>query len=183
MEEGYGIDRRPLMHNEFVLVGPPDDPAAVRGSGAVEAFRRIARAGARFVSRGDRSGTHVKESDLWSASGAQPSPAWYRESGQGMASTLLIADQLRAYTLTDIGTLLGHKAPLDLPILVEGDSVLRNPYHVVLANPDRFPHVRASEARALHQYLRSREAQRMIGEFRRGELGRPLFVPESRTPP
>jgi tungstate transport system substrate-binding protein len=174
---GFGIERRPLMHNEFVLVGPPADPAGVRGRGAVEAFVAIGRARARFVSRGDRSGTHEKERGLWQRSGLEPGGDWYRESGQGMGATLVIADQLRAYTLTDVGTLLAHKAPLELDILVEGDSALRNPYHVILANPARFPHTRAAEARALRDYLLEPETQRMIGEFRKREFGRALFIP------
>jgi tungstate transport system substrate-binding protein len=176
--DGYGVDRRPLMANEFVLVGPSADPARVGGLRVVEAFRAIARAAAPFVSRGDRSGTHSKEQALWALSGMALAGPWYREAGQGMGATLVIADQLRAYTLTDIGTLLGHKAPLDLPILVEGDSALRNPYHVILANPDRFARVRAAEARALWDYLLSPETQRAIGEFRKREFGRSLFVPE-----
>jgi tungstate transport system substrate-binding protein len=177
MADGFGVDRRSLMHNEFVLVGPSADPAGVRGMTVVEALRAIARARAPFVSRGDRSGTHVKELFLWDQCGVTPDRAWYRETGQGMGATLVVADQLRAYTLTDMGTLLGHKAPLDLPILVEGDSALRNPYHVILANPERFPHVREAEARALWGYLLAPETQREIGEFRRGEFGRSLFVP------
>jgi tungstate transport system substrate-binding protein len=175
--QGYGIERRALMRNEFVLVGPSADPARVRGRSAAEAFSAIARAGAPFVSRGDRSGTHVKELALWALSGSQPARSWYREAGQGMGATLVIADQLRAYTLTDVGTLLSHKAPLDLPILVEGDSVLQNPYHVILANPDRFPHTHAAEARAFRDYLLAPETQRAIGAFRKEELGRSLFVP------
>jgi tungstate transport system substrate-binding protein len=175
--QGYGIERQPLMHNEFVLVGPPEDPAGVRGLGAVAAFESIGRAGALFVSRGDRSGTHEKERELWARAGLEPGRGWYREAGQGMGATLVIASQLRAYTLTDVGTLLAHRAPLDLPILVEGDSALPNPYHVILANPARFPHVRAAEARALRDYLVAPETQRRIGEFRRGEFGRALFTP------
>jgi tungstate transport system substrate-binding protein len=173
--DGYGIDRRPLMHNEFVLVGPAADRAGVRGLGAAAAFRRIAALRAPFVSRGDSSGTHVKETTVWRIAGVEPSGDWYKESGQGMGATLVIADQLRAYTLTDIGTRLAHKAPLDLPILVEGDSVLSNPYHVMLANPERFPHVQPSGARALWTYLLSEETQAAIGEFRREEFGRALF--------
>jgi len=175
--DGYGVDRRLLMHNEFVLVGPSADPARVRGLSIAGAFRAIARAEAPFVSRGDRSGTHSKEQALWALCGVVPARSWHRESGQGMGATLVIADQLRAYTLTDIGTLLGHQAPLDLPVLVEGDSALRNPYHVILANPERFPRVRAAEARALQDYLLSPGTQRAIGEFRRQDFGRSLFVP------
>jgi tungstate transport system substrate-binding protein len=175
--DGFGIERRPLMHNEFVLVGPPHDPAATRGKPVAEAFRAIARTGAIFVSRGDRSGTHARELAIWASAGSTPHGAWYRESGQGMGATLVIADQLRAYTLTDIGSLLGHRARLELPILVEGDSALRNPYHVILANPERFPHVRGNEARILRDFLLSPEIQRAIGEFRRTEFRRSLFVP------
>lgn len=175
--DGFGVDRRPLMHNEFVLVGPSRDPARVRGLDVAGAFRAIAGAGARFVSRGDRSGTHVKERALWALSGVEPAGRWYKESGQGMGATLVIADQLRAYALTDVGTLLGHQAPLDLPILVEGDSALRNPYHVILANPGRFPHVRAAEARLLWEFLLAPDTQRAIGEFRKAEFGRSLFEP------
>jgi tungstate transport system substrate-binding protein len=179
--EGYGIERRALMHNEFLVVGPPDDPAGARGADVVSAFRAIARAGAPFVSRGDRSGTHVKEHAVWAAAGVDGADPWYRESGQGMGATLLIADQLRAYALTDVATFLGHQYPLDLAILVEGDSLLRNPYHVILANPARFPRVQVEGAKALRDYLLAPETQRRIGEFRTEELGRSIFVPDGTT--
>jgi tungstate transport system substrate-binding protein len=178
MVDGFGIERRALMHNEFLLVGPRDDPARVRGSDVVSAFRAIARAGAPFVSRGDRSGTHVKERFVWAAAGVEPADPWYRESGQGMGATLLIAHELRAYTLTDVATFLGHQYPLGLAILVEGDTVLRNPYHVIRANPARFPRVNAEGAAALWSYLLARDTQERIGEFRRRELGRSVFVPD-----
>ena len=176
--EGFGIDRRALMHNEFVLVGPAGDPAAVRGTDVRTAFRRLAAAGAPFVSRGDRSGTHVKELALWEAAGRSPSPRWYRETGQGMGATLVIASEFAAYALTDVATLLAHRLPPALEILVQGDTVLRNPYHVIRANPARFPRVNADGAAALAAYLLSPEVQRMIGEFRRAELGRSIFVPD-----
>ena len=176
--EGFGIDRRALMHNEFVLVGPADDPAAVRGLDVVTAFRNIAAAGAPFVSRGDRSGTHVKELALWALAGMAPARPWYRESGQGMGATLVIASEFAAYALTDIATFLAHRLPPALEILVEGDSLLGNPYHVIRANPARFPHVNADGAAALAAYLLSPATQRVIGEFRRAELGRPIFVPD-----
>ena len=179
--DGYGIERRALMHNEFLLVGPGTDPARARGSDVVSAFRKIAGSGTPFVSRGDRSGTHVKELAIWAAVGVTPAAPWYRESGQGMGATLLIADQLRACTLTDVATFLGHRYPLDLTILVEGDTLLRNPYHVIRANPARFPSVNAEGATALWSYLLAPEAQREIGEFRREELGRAIFVPDGMT--
>jgi len=179
--DGYGIARRALMHNEFFLVGPPGDPAGARGADVVAAFRRIAAAGAAFVSRGDRSGTHVKELGIWRLAGITPSDTWYRESGQGMGATLLIADQLRAYTLSDIATFLSHKYPLDLSVVVEGDTLLRNFYHVVRANPERFPRVNVEGALALWTYLLSLETQVVIGDFRKAELGRAVFVPDAMT--
>jgi tungstate transport system substrate-binding protein len=178
MADGFGIERRALMHNEFLLVGPRDDPAHARGSDVVSAFRAIAHAGWPFVSRGDRSGTHVKERFVWAAAGVEPADPWYRESGQGMGATLLIAHELQAHTLTDVATFLGHQYPLDLAILVEGDTLLRNPYHVIQANPARFPRVNAAGAAALASYLLAPETQRKIGEFRRAELGRAIFVPD-----
>lgn len=180
MAGGFGIDRRYLMMNEFVLVGPPDDPAGVVGMGVTESFRLIAAAGARFVSRGDRSGTHSRERMVWDLTGLAPGGQWYRESGQGMGATLVIADQLRAYTLTDIGTWLASRAPLALDILVEDQRVLGNPYHVVLVNPEGHPRVRSAEARALADWLVSPEAQAIIGSFRVGESGRSLFTPALR---
>jgi len=179
--QGFGLDRRALMHNEFVLVGPAGDPAAVRGLDVIAAFRRIAAARAPFVSRGDRSGTHVKELALWTHAGWTPEGEWYRESGQGMGATLVIASELQAYTLTDVATFLAHRLPPALEIQVQGDSILRNPYHVIRVNPGRFPHVNAEGAAALAAYLLSPGTQRMIGEFRRAEMGRSVFVPDGIT--
>jgi tungstate transport system substrate-binding protein len=176
--EGFGVDRRALMHNEFVLVGPVEDPAAVRAVDVITAFQRIAAARAPFVSRGDQSGTHVKERLLWARAGLTPAGRWYRESGQGMGATLVIASEFAAYALTDVATFLAHRLPPALEILVEGDSILRNPYHVIRANPARFARVNADGAAALAAYLLSPETQRMIGEFRREELGRAIFVPD-----
>jgi tungstate transport system substrate-binding protein len=177
MADGYGVEREPLAHNEFILVGPSSDPAGTRGSDAVRALQAVAAAGATFVSRGDRSGTHVKELALWKAAGVEPTRPWYRESGQGMGATLVIADQLEAYTLSDVATYVSHKGINDLGILVEGDTLLRNFYHVVRANPERFPRVNAVGARALEDYLLSSETMRAIGEYGRDRFGRSLFIP------
>lgn len=177
MAEGYGVGREPLAHNEFVLVGPREDPAGARGPEAVRAMRAIAATGATFISRGDRSGTHVKELALWQAAGVTPDRRWYRETGQGMGATLVVADQLRGYTLTDVATYLSHKGLGDLVILVEGDTLLRNFYHVVRANPERFARVNAAGAQALEDYLLSPETMRAIGEFGRSRFGRSLFIP------
>ncbi len=184
VEEGYGIRRAPLMYNQFVLAGPFSDPAGVRSMGdAAAALAAIAFAGAQFVSRGDRSGTHVKELELWRRAGVEPKGSWYRESGQGMGATLQIASELQAYVLTDIGTFLAHRYPLDLQILVSGDTALFNPYHVVLANPRRFPWVDFQGALALREYLLSERAQRVIEAFGKDRFGRSLFTPARKMQP
>lgn len=182
VRQGYGIDRRPLMCNEFVIVGPAADPAGARDRSAVDAMRAVSRMAARWVSRGDSSGTHIRELALWRDIAGIPQGSWYVESGQGMGATLVIADQLRAYTLTDIATYLSHRAPLELEVLVEGDSVLANPYHVIRANPDRFPHVHADGALALADHLTSLETQRRIAAFGRDRFGRSLFAPHRLHP-
>jgi tungstate transport system substrate-binding protein len=177
--EGYGIDRRPLMHNEFLLIGPPSDPAKARGADILSAFRAIAKAEAPFVSRGDRSGTNARELALWKAVGIEPAEPWYRETGQGMGATLVVTDQLRAYTLTDVATFLSHRSPLALDVICQGDSLLRNVYHVIRANPDRFKRVNVPGALAFADYMVSDSTQRLIGEFRQEELGRSIFVPDA----
>ncbi len=180
VEEGYGVERRPLMHNEFVLIGPPSDPAGVSGKPSfADALRAIADSEALFMSRGDGSGTHVKEDTLWGRAGVTPQEAWRWESGQGMGATIQIANELRAYTVSDIGTFLNHMAPRNLEILVRGDSALKNPYHVIVANRDRFPWVRSESARALSAFLRSEVTQRRIAEFRHDEFGESIFVPDA----
>ena len=182
MAQGYGSERFPLAHNEFAIVGPRSDPARIREiPGAVAAFKAVATAQATFVSRGDRSGTQAKELAVWRLAGLRPSAktdAWYVESGQGMGATLQIANELRAYTLTDIGTYLTHASPLELVLLVEGDTLLRNPYHVILIDGRRFPWVDTAGATRLKDYLLSPETQAAIGEYRRTEFGRSIFVPE-----
>ncbi|HXV86514.1 MAG TPA: substrate-binding domain-containing protein [Gemmatimonadales bacterium] len=183
VREGLGLDRRLLMHNEFIVVGPATDPARIRGlADPAAAFRAIAARQATFVSRGDGSGTHVKERGIWSAAGTGPKGTWYLEAGQGMGQTLQIANELRGYTLADIGTFLAHKSPLDLVVLVEGAPALRNPYHVMLVNPARFPWIDAAGAVILHHYLLEPGTQRRIGAFGRARYGRSLFVPATDQP-
>lgn len=183
MAQGYGFGRYPLAHNEFAVVGPRSDPAGIRGaSAALDAFRAIGRSGARFLSRGDRSGTHSKELQLWELAGLAPNArtdAWYVEAGQGMGATLQIANELRAYTLTDIGTYLTHATPLELEVLVQGDTLLRNPYHVILIDAARFPWVDAAGAARLKEYLLSPETQAAIAAYRREQFGRSLFLPDA----
>ncbi|MGD2134569.1 MAG: substrate-binding domain-containing protein [Gemmatimonadales bacterium] len=175
MEAGFGLVRLPLMRNEFVIVGPPADPARLRGQSATDALRALADGRHLFVSRADRSGTHAKEQALWRRAGVSPPRDGYRESGQGMSATLQIANELRAYTLTDIATFTGHRYPLDLEILVRGDSVLANPYHVIAVSSARFPWVNVVGAQALVSYLLDDSAQHVIGDFGRERFGRALF--------
>jgi len=181
MAQGYGGERVVLACNAFVLVGPPDDPAGIRGLGSAPlALAAVARAGARFVARGDRSGTQAKERSLWALAGLSPDArrdAWYRESGQGMGATLQIASELGAYTLTDIGTFLAHAAPLALEVMVQGDTLLRNPYHLILVNPARHRWVDGVGARALRDYLLGAAVQQRIETFGRERFGRALFLP------
>ncbi len=181
VREGYGLRRHPLMHNDFVIVGPASDPAGIRGSNdAIAAFRKIRGAKAMFLSRGDDSGTHRRERSLWRETGTAPSErsGWYREIGAGMGRTLNTAAAMPAYTLVDHGTWLsfGNRGPLRL--LVEGDRRLRNPYGVIAVDPKRHPHVRAKAALRFVAWLVSAAGQRAIGSFRIG--GRMLFHPAAR---
>ncbi len=177
--QGYGIDRRDVMWNDFVIVGPPEDPAGIRGAAtAAEAFEKIRDAKALFVSRGDESGTHVREMSIWKAAGGAPRGAeFYLEAGQGMGKCLLLADEKRAYLLVDRGTYLAFRRKLDLPILVEGDPELRNPYGMMLVNPAKHEHVNVDGARKLLDYFTSPAGQQRIGEFRVD--GKQLFHPVS----
>jgi tungstate transport system substrate-binding protein len=175
---GYGVERRAVMHNDFVLIGPAADPAGVRGlATAAEALGRIARARATFVSRGDESGTHKKEKILWRAAGVSPGGTWYLSVGQGMGAVLQIADDKGAYTLSDRGTYLAYGGKIGLTVLVEGDPALFNPYHVILVNPARHPAVKVHLARRYAAYLTGPEGQGIIAGFRAG--GQVLFHPDA----
>jgi tungstate transport system substrate-binding protein len=182
---GFGVNRREVMYNDFVLVGPPADPAALRqAASAVDAFERLATAQATFISRGDESGTHEKEKALWTAAGITPAGAWYVSVGLGMGQVLQMADEKRAYTLTDRGTYLSYKAKGDLVIVTQGDPVLFNPYTVIAVNPARHPNVRYLDAMALIAWLTSPEGQRRIADFSvDGErLFHPVAVPNAAAP-
>lgn len=181
MAAGYGVDRQPVMYNDFVIVGPASDPAGIRGlTAAPEAFRRIAEAGAVFVSRGDESGTHVKEKDIWKAAGVTPEGDWYRSIGQGMGQTLTTAAEMQAYTLSDRATFLTMKAKgLALEILLEGDANLLNPYSVIAVNPQRYPQICYSGAEAFIQWITSLPAQELIASFGQEIYGQPIFFPDS----
>ena len=183
MAAGHGLDRRLVMHNDFVLVGPEHDPAGVQmAQGAAPALGRIAAAGAPFVSRGDNSGTHALELKLWRQAGAEPQgQGWYIESGSGMGQTLQIADDRRGYTLADRATFLAQRRRLQLTVQFQGDPALFNVYHVIRVNPARSGKINAEGARAFADFIVGPEAQRLIGEFGGQKLGEPLFVPDAGT--
>ncbi len=180
MKGGFGVERLLVMHNDFVIVGPADDPAGIKGDvSAVEALVKIASAAAAFVSRGDDSGTHKAELALWKSGEIEPNADWYIESGQGMAATLKIAGEKAAYTLTDRATYLATRQGLGLEILVEGDPVLLNVYHVITVNPEKWPKVNNAGATAFAQFLIDGETQKVIGEFGVDKYGQPLFFPDA----
>jgi len=181
----YGslVNRRLVMHNDFILVGPPSDPARIKGlKKAAEALKKIAEQKAKFVSRGDHSGTHSKERSLWDVAGIAPKGSWYIESGQGMGATLTIASEKRAYTLTDRATYLTFKKRIQLAILLEGDAPLLNVYHVMEVNPARGPRVNAAGGRAFADFMVSAEAQAVIRTFGVEKYGEPLFFPDAGNP-
>lgn len=180
MDGGHGIRRELVMHNDFILVGPPRDPAGVRAARDIhDALRRIAAAGTPFISRGDNSGTHALELKLWKAADLSPSGRnWYQESGTGMGQTLQIASEKAAYTLADRATYLTLKKNLALDVLREHDGALLNVYHVIQVDPAKSPRVNAAGAAAFVEFLIAPETQRRIGEYGRERFGQPLFVPD-----
>jgi tungstate transport system substrate-binding protein len=187
VDSGFFVRRRLVMHNEFLVVGPATDSAGVRGmSDAVAAFRRIAERHAPFVSRGDQSGTHQRELQLWKRAGvAQPAPGggtWYVESGQGMGATLQLADEKRAYTLTDRATYLAWRDKLQLVPLVEGDSLLYNVYHVLELNPHNAARINLAGGAALADFFVAPATQALIAEFGKARFGQSLFVPDAGKP-
>ena len=181
MEEGFGVSRRLVMHNDFVIVGPADDPAKIKGlKSAAEAFRKIAAAHGLFLSRGDNSGTHAKEKDIWKVSGVKyDGERWYQQTGLGMGQTLNVAAEKRGYTLTDRGTYLALAKTLKLDILVEGDAVLLNIYHVMEVNQQKWPKVNIAAAKAFADFMVSKETQDIIKTFGVDKYGSPLFFPDA----
>jgi tungstate transport system substrate-binding protein len=182
VDSGYFVTRRLVMHNDFLIVGPPGDPAELRGmTDPVVALQRIAQHAAPFVSRGDQSGTHQMEQKLWRIAGIRPPDAagWYTESGHGMGETLQMTDQKRAYTITDRATYLAWRDKLQLGPVVEGDPRLYNVYHVLELNPRNAPRINIAGGRAFADFLVSAEAQRLIGEFGKARFGQSLFVPDA----
>jgi len=178
VEEGKMRNRRLVMYNDFVIIGPEDDPAKIKGvPKAVDALKRIAETRSRFVSRGDKSGTHVLELGLWKQAGVEPRGAWYIESGQGMGQTLGIANDRRAYTVTDRGTWLAFQKRISLPILVEKDKPLLNIYSVMEINPANGPRVNVAGGKAFADFMVAPQTQAVIKVFGIDKYGQPLFVP------
>jgi tungstate transport system substrate-binding protein len=181
VEKGFGIERTAVMHNDFVLIGPAEDPATVTlASSAVEALRLIHQAQSPFISRGDDSGTHKKEKFLWQQAGINPAGPWYLAIGQGMGTTLTVADEKRAYTLSDRGTYLAFQNKITLPVLFEGDPLLYNPYHIMAVNPAKHPHVNIDLARRYIQFITSKAIQQKIANFKK--QGHVLFYPDAIKP-
>ncbi len=180
MDQGFGKERLLVMHNDFIFVGPKEDPAGVKGVKApADVLKKIAEAKAVFVSRGDDSGTHKMELNLWKAAGITPEGDWYLQSGQGMGETLRIASEKAGYTLTDRATYLAQKDTLELEILVEGDASLLNIYHVITVNPEKWPKVNVEGAKAFADFLVAADTQKMISEFGVEKYGQPLFFADA----
>jgi tungstate transport system substrate-binding protein len=182
MADGHGVRREDVMYNDFVFVGPADDPAGIKGwESAAEAFAQLAQAQATFVSRGDDSGTHTKEKSIWKEAGMEPSGDWYLSAGQGMGAVLTMADEQQAHTLSDRATYLARKGEgLELEILVEGDPILFNPYGVIAVNPDKNDQINSDLSNAFIDWLISVPVQEKIGQFGKDTFGMPLFYPDSR---
>jgi tungstate transport system substrate-binding protein len=176
--DGKLLNRRLVMYNDFVIIGPKDDPARIRlTKSAAEALKAIARAKAAFVSRGDNSGTHNLEKSLWKSAGIEPKGGWYIESGQGMGATLAIANERNAYTITDRGTYLALAKRVGLPILVDGDRALLNIYSVLEVNPANGPRINGAGGKAFADFMIAPQTQNVIRNFGVEKFGQPLFVP------
>lgn len=181
MATGHGVRREDVMYNDYVIIGPEDDPAGLQGvTSAVEAFKRISNGETSFVSRGDDSGTHTKEKSIWSAAGIEPAGDWYISAGQGMGAVLTMADETDAYTLSDRATYLARTLEgIDLVILVDGDPILFNPYGVMAVNPDKGDHINNEAANQFIDWLISLPTQEKIAKFGVDQFGSPLFTPDS----
>jgi len=179
--DGFGVNRRLVMHNDFIVVGPSSDPAKIKGvKSTTEVFKKIAAAQYPFISRGDNSGTHAKEKAIWKVAALKyEGEKWYQQTGLGMGQTLNVASEKKAYTLADRGTYLALKKRLDLDILAEGDAILLNIYHVIEVNPAKFPKVNTAGGKAFADFMVSKEAQDIIKIFGVDKFGSPLFFPDA----
>jgi tungstate transport system substrate-binding protein len=183
VREGYGVKRFDLMYNDFIIVGSAKDPAGIKGmKSAPSAFKKVAKSGNTFASRGDNSGTHTKEKNIWKKAGVNPSGGWYKSLGQGMGATLRVANEMGCYTLTDRGTWLAFKEKmgrkLELAILVEGDPILFNQYGIIAVNPKKCRNVKKRMAQQYVDWMTSPRAQRLIGSYKK--FGEVLFTPNAK---
>ena len=179
VDAGVVTNYQLVMHNDFVIVGPPSDPAGIKGKSSADALRLVSQKEAVFVSRGDDSGTNKQEKAIWKAAGVSPEGKWYQQSGQGMGATLLMASEKAGYTLTDRATYLAQKANIALTILSEGDRDLLNIYHVMQVNPAKFDRVNAAGGKAFVEFMVAAETQKAIGAFGKDKYGQPLFFPDA----
>jgi tungstate transport system substrate-binding protein len=177
--DGFGVDRRDVMYNDYIIVGPKDDPAGVKGTkSAVEAFMKLAEGKTDFISRGDDSGAHQKEKEIWKAAGVTPQGKWYVEAGQGMGPALQMAFDKKGYTLADRGTFLAYEGKLDLGILLEGDKALFNPYGIIAVNPKKHPTAKYDLAKKFIDYVTGPEGQKIIADFKINN--KQLFFPDAK---
>ena len=181
--EGHGLERRDVMYNDFILVGPGEDPLNLKSehpNNILEGLKTLAETETEFVSRGDDSGTHKKELSIWKEAGIEPEGDWYISAGSGMGDVLKIADEKRAYTITDRGTYLSMKDNLDLEIIIEGDENLFNQYGIIPVNPDKSDKINVEGAKKFMEWMLSDKVQELIGEFGVEEYGMPLFIPNAK---
>jgi tungstate transport system substrate-binding protein len=183
--QGFGVNRMLVMHNDFIIVGPSTDPAKIKGMKSTkEALKLIAQSGSLFLSRGDNSGTHSKEKGLWKAAGVvAEGQKWFQQTGLGMGQTLNVAAEKKGYTLTDRATYLALKKNLNLEILIEGEPLLLNIYHVIEVNPAKWPKVNVDGAKAFAGFMVSKKVQEIIGKFGVDKYGSPLFFPDAGKKP
>jgi tungstate transport system substrate-binding protein len=178
--EGYGVDRKDVMHNDFLIIGPANDPAGIKGlPKASDAMKKIADSKSIFLSRGDKSGTNTKELSLWATAGINPQGAWYKSVGQGMGDTFRMASEMKGYTLIDRATYLALKDKYPLEIMVEKDAPLLNKYGVIAVNKAKFADVDYEGAKKFIDWITSAEIQKLIGEFGKDKYGQALFVPDA----
>lgn len=178
--EGHGVNRRDVMYNDFIILGPKNNPSHAKGAGsAVDAFVRISKGTTPFFSRGDNSGTHKKETAIWGNAGIKPAGSWYLETGRGMGDTIVTANEKLGYTMADRGTYLAFRDKIDLVIVYEGDNILYNPYGIIAVNPAKYPHTNYLMAIAFIGWVTSPEGQKIIREYKKfGEvLFKPLAIP------
>ena len=177
--DGYGVDRKDVMYNDFVIIGPKNDPEKVKeAKSAADAFKRIAKGKKPFISRGDDSGTNKKEKAIWKLAGVTPDGSWYLEAGQGMGAVLKIASEKQAYTLTDRGTYIAYEDKIDLPIVFQGDKVLFNPYGIIAVNPKKHSSAQYELAKKFIDFVTGPQGQKIIGDYKK--KGKQLFYPDAK---